>query len=112
MRPVQSNALSRTAATSAIGGAGTALSEGTPHTPERLEGRRGREPHRDIQGGPDRGAGLTRGAALLALVAVALVAGYSLGSGDDGPAGAPGGPAVPAASTEDSSSMDAAPSGG
>ena len=50
---------------------------------------------------------MTRGAVLLALVVVALVAGYSLGSGDDGPARAPGGPTVPAASMEDSSSMDA-----
>ena len=49
---------------------------------------------------------MTRGAALLALVVVALVAGYSLGSGDDGPARAPGGADAPAASMDDSSSME------
>ena len=42
---------------------------------------------------------MTWGAGLLALVVVALAAGYSLGSGYNGPARSPGGAAAPAAST-------------
>ena len=51
---------------------------------------------------------MTRGTALLALVVVALVAGYALGSGGDRSDPAPVAPGAPAATIEGSSSMDEA----
>ncbi len=50
---------------------------------------------------------MTRVAGLLALVVVALVAGYALGSGDNAPQpAAPGGPALPRSRSQATSSVD------